>query len=76
MPQLNETAKKIAQGHDILLIEGSTEGDEEIEKIKLEIEDRIKQINQKIVASKQAVADQQASKQETSSFFGKLRGKK
>ena len=34
VPQLNETAKKIAQGHNILLIEGSTEEQEAIVKMK------------------------------------------
>ncbi len=41
MPQINETAKKIAQGHDILLIEGSIYKKEEIERIKNEIEYRL-----------------------------------
>jgi predicted RNA-binding Zn-ribbon protein involved in translation (DUF1610 family) len=41
MPALNETAKKIAQGHDIMLIEGSAEGKEVIEKIKAQIESKI-----------------------------------
>ena len=34
IPALSETAKKIAQGHDILLIEGSTEQAQAISKIK------------------------------------------
>ena len=38
MPQLNETAKKIAQGHNILLIEGSADEKEAIANIKAEIE--------------------------------------
>jgi DNA-directed RNA polymerase subunit RPC12/RpoP len=41
MPVLNETAKKIAQGHEILLIEGSPDEKEVIENIKSEIESRI-----------------------------------
>jgi predicted RNA-binding Zn-ribbon protein involved in translation (DUF1610 family) len=41
MPTLNETAKKIALGHEILLIEGFTEEKEVIEKIKSEIKSRI-----------------------------------
>lgn len=41
MPQMNETAKKIAQGHNILLIEGSIYKKEEIERIKNEIEYRL-----------------------------------
>ena len=43
VPSLNETAKKIAQGHDILLIEGSTDQKGMIEHIKQEIENRITQ---------------------------------
>ena len=42
MPKLNETAKKIAQGHDILLIEGSTDEKETIEKIRHQIESKLK----------------------------------
>ena len=41
MPALNETAKKIAQGHEILLIEGSADEKEVIEKIKSQIESKI-----------------------------------
>ena len=43
MPQLNETAKKIAQGHDILLIEGSIVEKEVTETVRKEIQDRIDQ---------------------------------
>jgi predicted RNA-binding Zn-ribbon protein involved in translation (DUF1610 family) len=38
IPRLNETARKIAQGHNILLIEGSTDDKEMMSKIKSEIE--------------------------------------
>ena len=38
MPQLNDTARKIAQGHNILLIEGSTDEKVVMAKIKSEIE--------------------------------------
>ncbi len=76
MPALSETAKKIAQGHDILLIEGSTEGKEEIEKIKLEIENRIERMNQKGTNSNDPLDDPPENKPETKSFFGKLMGKK
>jgi predicted RNA-binding Zn-ribbon protein involved in translation (DUF1610 family) len=76
MPELSETAKKIAQGHDILLIEGSTEGKEEIEKIKLAIQNRIEQMNQKAIANNDPVDDPPENKAETKSFFGKLMGKK
>jgi predicted RNA-binding Zn-ribbon protein involved in translation (DUF1610 family) len=41
IPQLNETAKKITQGHDILLIEGSIAEPEVIARIKIEIEKRL-----------------------------------
>jgi len=43
VPCLNETAKKIAQGHDILLIEGSTDQKGIIEHIAQEIESRVTQ---------------------------------
>ena len=76
MPELNETAKKIAQGHEILLIEGSTEGDEEMGRIKLQIEQRIEEINQNIIASKAQADSLVEPKPQTKSFFGKLMGKK
>jgi ssDNA-binding Zn-finger/Zn-ribbon topoisomerase 1 len=63
MPQLNETAKKIAQGHEILLIEGSTEEKEVIEKIKTDIESRIEmklieaEVNQKMKKEKSSFMD-------------------
>jgi predicted RNA-binding Zn-ribbon protein involved in translation (DUF1610 family) len=41
MPKLNETAKKIAQGHEIVLIEGSTDEKDAIEKIRNDIEVKI-----------------------------------
>jgi hypothetical protein len=37
IPQLNETSRKIAQGHNILLIEGSTEEKEVMDRIKSQI---------------------------------------
>jgi hypothetical protein len=43
IPRLSETAKKIAQGHQILLIEGSPENQQTLDQIKNEIELRIKQ---------------------------------
>jgi hypothetical protein len=45
VPQLNEQARKIAQGNEILLIEGSTGDQEVLDNIRAEIEERI---NQKI----------------------------
>jgi predicted RNA-binding Zn-ribbon protein involved in translation (DUF1610 family) len=74
IPGLSETAKKIAQGHDILLIEGSTEQAKVIDKIKNEIEARINQINQKTI--NESINQQPENKPETTSFFSKLRGKK
>ena len=41
MPELNETAKKIAQGHEILVVEGSIDEQPVIDKIKADIENRI-----------------------------------
>lgn len=45
LPKLSEAARKIAEGHNILIIEGSPEGQEKIAQIKGEIESRIDQIN-------------------------------
>jgi ssDNA-binding Zn-finger/Zn-ribbon topoisomerase 1 len=72
IPGLNDTAKKIAQGNNILLIEGSTEQAEAITKIKNEIEARINQINQKTIS--ESKNQQPENKPETTSFFSKLRG--
>jgi predicted RNA-binding Zn-ribbon protein involved in translation (DUF1610 family) len=74
IPKLSDTAKKIAQGNNILLIEGSTEQIEVIDKIKKEIEDRINQINQKTI--NESKNQQPENKPETTSFFSKLRGVK
>ena len=68
IPKLNETAKKIAQGHSILLIEGSTEQQEIIQHIKQEIENRISQ--------KTGTSESAETQQDKGSFFNKLRGKK
>jgi predicted RNA-binding Zn-ribbon protein involved in translation (DUF1610 family) len=74
IPALSETARKIAQGHNILLIEGSTEEAETMNKIKNEIEERMNQINQKIV--EETKAKQIEKKPESTSFFSKLIGTK
>jgi predicted RNA-binding Zn-ribbon protein involved in translation (DUF1610 family) len=71
IPKLSETARKIALGHDILIIEGSTEASEAINKVKTEIENRI---NQKTITTSKN--QQQENKAETTSFFSKLRGVK
>jgi predicted RNA-binding Zn-ribbon protein involved in translation (DUF1610 family) len=71
-PKLNDTARKIAQGHDILLIEGSTGEREVINKIKMEIENRIKQ---KIMIN-EPLDQQIENKPETASLFDRLRGVK
>jgi predicted RNA-binding Zn-ribbon protein involved in translation (DUF1610 family) len=44
LPKLGEAARKIAMGHGILIIEGSSEGKERLAQIKAKIEDRINQI--------------------------------
>jgi len=74
IPALSDTAKKIAQGNNILLIEGSTEQGEAITKIKNEIEERINQINQKTI--NESKEQQPENKPETTYFFSKLRGVK
>ena len=74
IPNLSETAKKIAQGHEILLVEGSTEEPEVKAKIKNEIEARIAQISQKPID--ESIIVQPESKPESQSFFSKFRGAK
>jgi ssDNA-binding Zn-finger/Zn-ribbon topoisomerase 1 len=74
IPGLSETAKKIAQGHDILIIEGSTEQAQATSKIKKAINDRMIEIDQKIID--ESKKEQPETKQEPKSFFGKLRGVK
>ncbi len=69
MPQLNETAKKIAQGHNVLLIEGSTGEHEVIQNVRKEIEERINQKN-----SNPSKKDEK--KPSTPSFFNKFSIKK
>jgi DNA-directed RNA polymerase subunit RPC12/RpoP len=41
VPKLSETTHQIAQGHDILIVEGSTDAPEVLDRIKKEIGDRI-----------------------------------
>jgi predicted RNA-binding Zn-ribbon protein involved in translation (DUF1610 family) len=74
IPELSETAKKIAQGHDILIIEGLTEQAEAISKIKTAINERMIIIDQKIID--ESKNQQPEIKAESKSFFGKLRGAK
>jgi predicted RNA-binding Zn-ribbon protein involved in translation (DUF1610 family) len=69
-PQLNDTARKIAQGHRILLIEGSTEEKKVMEDTRTEIQARI---DQKI---SELTSKQDEEKPETSSFLNKLGIKK
>lgn len=44
IPKLNDTAKKIAEGNQIIIVEGSTDNQEAIKNIQQEIESRILQI--------------------------------
>ena len=75
IPKLSDTAKKIAQGNNILLIEGSTEEPEVINKIKTEIEGRIAEINQK-EPTNESKSKEPKEKPETLSLFSKLGFKK
>lgn len=70
IPNLNETARKIAQGHEILVIEGLTEELDVLADIKKEIEDRLTRINEKIVLASSV----QPEKKPETSFFGKIKG--
>jgi predicted RNA-binding Zn-ribbon protein involved in translation (DUF1610 family) len=73
IPQLNETAKKITQGHDILLIEGSIAEPEVITRIKGEIERRLEA---KKPAATSASDQSEEDKTQKKSFLGKFMGVK
>jgi len=66
IPELNNVAKQIAEGHEILLLEGSTV--EAIDKMKQAIEARIEA---KILESK---ATKKKEEVKTGSLFGKITG--
>ena len=72
IPQLNETARKIAQGHDILVIEGSADEQEVMAKIKTEIEKSLEAKPQDNSLNKQP----QEAKPQKKSFMDKFIGKK
>ncbi len=72
IPQLNETARKIAQGHNILLIEGSTDEKEVMAKIKSEIEKSLEPKPQDNSLNNQP----EESKSQKKSFMDKFMGKK
>jgi DNA-directed RNA polymerase subunit RPC12/RpoP len=72
MPRLQDTARKIAQGHNILLIEGSVNQKQFAQQIKQEID----RINQGGTATSTATVETQGAPQEKSGFFGKFRIKK
>lgn len=66
IPSLNDVAKKIAQGHNIILIEGSTEESDTLDAIKTEIEARIEQ---KI---KQKKTEEKTDEKQKKSIFSKF----
>ncbi len=73
IPQLNETARKIAQGHNILLIEGSADEKEAMAQIKSEIEKSLEiKPQDNSISSKQP----EENKQQKKSFINKFMGKK
>jgi hypothetical protein len=73
IPKLNETAQKIAQGHDLLLIEGSIAEPEVMARIKNEIERRLETKK----SAKTSSTDQPAEdKTQKKSFIDKFIGVK
>jgi hypothetical protein len=75
VPKLSETTHQIAQGHNILIVEGSTDAPEVLGKIKNEIEDRISQVTQnKPIFEKQNEDPKQTPA--TTTFFSKFLGSK
>ena len=73
MPKLQDTARKIAQGHNILLVEGAVHHKQFAEQVKQELD----RISQGASAQTQTVtAETQEEPQEKSGFFKKFRVKK
>ena len=72
IPKLSETARKIAQGHNILLIEGAIEDPEGMANIRSEIEDRI---TQKVLSILPEPTEDKKP-EPSSSFFNKFGFKK
>jgi uncharacterized membrane protein len=70
MPKLNDMAKKIAQGHQILLVEGSMDDPETMKCIEQEIENRILQITPPPQVATEAPAEKPAK--EKKSLFSKF----
>jgi|WetSurMetagenome_2_1015567.scaffolds.fasta_scaffold05290_3 predicted RNA-binding Zn-ribbon protein involved in translation (DUF1610 family) len=75
IPKLSEVTQKIAQGHNILLIEGSTETPEVLDSIKKEIDDRISQVTQNKADNGKKIGAPK-EKQANGNFFGKFLGSK
>ena len=69
MPKLSETAKKIVQGHEILLIEGSADEKESIDKIIQQIDSRIEM---KLIEYE--VKNKKPENKSKNSFINKLTG--
>jgi len=69
IPALNETAKKIAQGHEILLIEGSLEEKQARKKIQNDIESRIEM---KLIEIEIEIAEKKSQMKPQKSLFSKL----
>ena len=72
IPKLDETGRKIAQGNNILLIEGSTDKTEVLYRIYNEIEARTKQRELK----NEYTAEHPGNKTEKTSFLRKISGLK
>ena len=69
MPKLSETAKKIVQGHEILLIEGSADEKESIDNIIQQIDSRIEM---KLIEYE--VKNKKPENKSKNSFINKLTG--
>ena len=78
VPALSETARKIAQGNNLLLVEGATEQAGVMDKVKKEIETRMTQLKQNPASGSktQPQENKQEKKSETTSFFGRFKGPK
>ncbi len=75
VPKLSETTHQIAQGHDILIVEGSTDAPEVLDRIKKEIEDRIKLVSQNKPITLKPI-EEPKEKPAATAFFSKFLGSK
>jgi predicted RNA-binding Zn-ribbon protein involved in translation (DUF1610 family) len=73
IPKLSESAKKIAQGHQILLIEGSPESIDAIFRIRTEIENKLEQRKVKSEPEITTLQKEQGEEENQSTYKTKIK---